>query len=38
VLSHVPGVAGTPWLFQVDFVITIFVVRALKEAPLKHFI
>jgi surface polysaccharide O-acyltransferase-like enzyme len=38
VLSHVPGVAGMPWLFLVDFVCTIFVVRALKETPLKRFI
>jgi membrane-bound acyltransferase YfiQ involved in biofilm formation len=38
VLSHVPGVAGMPWLFLVDFVITVFVVRALKETPLKRFI
>jgi surface polysaccharide O-acyltransferase-like enzyme len=38
VLSHVPGVAGTPWLFLVDFVCTIVVVRALKETPLKRFI
>jgi hypothetical protein len=38
VLSHVPGVAGMPWLFLVDFVIIIFVVRALKETPLKRFI
>ena len=38
VLSHVPGVAGTPWLFLVDFVCTIFLVRALKETPLKRFI
>jgi membrane-bound acyltransferase YfiQ involved in biofilm formation len=38
VLSHVPGVAGMPWLFLVDFVCTVFVVRALKETPLKRFI
>lgn len=38
ILSHVPGVAGMPWLFLVDFVCTIFVVRALKETPLKRFI
>lgn len=38
VLSHVPGVAGTPWLFLVDFVCTIFVVRGLKETPIKRFI
>jgi surface polysaccharide O-acyltransferase-like enzyme len=38
VLSHVPGVAGMPWLFLVDFICTIFLVRALKETPLKRFI
>jgi hypothetical protein len=38
ILSHVPGVAGTPWLFLVDFVCTIFLVRALKETPLKRFV
>lgn len=38
VLSHVPGVAGMPWLFLVDFVCTIVVVRVLKETPLKRFI
>jgi surface polysaccharide O-acyltransferase-like enzyme len=38
VLSHVPGVAGMPWLFLVDFMCTIFVVRALKETPLRRFI
>jgi hypothetical protein len=37
-LSHVPGVAGTPWLFLVDFICTMFLVRALKETPLKRFI
>lgn len=37
-LSHVPGVVGTPWLFLVDFIVTIFLVRALKETPLKRFI
>jgi surface polysaccharide O-acyltransferase-like enzyme len=38
ILSHVPGVAGMPWLFLVDFVCTIFLVRALKETPLKRFV
>lgn len=38
VLSHVPGVAGQPWLFLVDFVCTIFLVRAMKETPLKRFV
>jgi len=38
VLSHVPGVAGQPWLFLVDFIVTIFVVRLMKETPLKRFI
>jgi surface polysaccharide O-acyltransferase-like enzyme len=38
ILSHVPGVAGTPWLFLVDFVCTIFLVRGLKETPIKRFL
>lgn len=38
ILSHVPGVAGTPWLFLVDFVCTIFLVRALKATPIKRFV
>ena len=38
VLSHVPGVAGSSWLFLVDFILTIGLVRLLKETPLKRFI
>jgi surface polysaccharide O-acyltransferase-like enzyme len=37
VLSHTP-IHGTPWLFLVDFVLTIGFVRFLKQTPLKRFV
>lgn len=38
VLSHVPGVAHSSWLFLVDFILTIGFVRMLKLTPLKRFV
>jgi hypothetical protein len=38
VLSHVPGVAGSSWLFLVDFILTAFLVRLLKRTPIERFI
>lgn len=37
VLSHTP-VHGTPWLFLVDFALTVGFVRFLKLTPLKRFV
>ncbi|MEY4582571.1 MAG: hypothetical protein RL701_7274 [Pseudomonadota bacterium] len=37
-LSHVPGVAGMPWLFVVDFTCTIGLVWLLKRTPLERFV
>jgi surface polysaccharide O-acyltransferase-like enzyme len=38
VLSHVPGMTQSHWLFLADFICTIGVVRLLKFTPLKRFI
>jgi surface polysaccharide O-acyltransferase-like enzyme len=38
VLSHVPLIAHSQFLFVIDFVLTALIVRGLKETPLRRFV
>jgi surface polysaccharide O-acyltransferase-like enzyme len=37
-LSHLPLIAHSQYLFVVDFVLTALIVRGLKETPLRRFV